>query len=109
MNKTSYTSAKGSVKPSPDIIKIRIRNWVEKRYIGNFSSLNPELRHAVVWCLHDRFQFSNVDIASILSVSIRTILRDIRSAELYMKVSQRFQTRVDEMEDYILYNSKYIH
>ncbi len=33
MNKTSYTSAKGSVKPSPDIIKIRLRNWVEKRNI----------------------------------------------------------------------------
>ncbi len=109
MNKTSYSSAKGSIKPSPDIIKIRIRNWVEKRYVGNFSSLNPELRRAVVWCLHDRFQFSNVNIASTISASKRTIIRDIQAAELYMKVSKRFQTRVDEMENYILYNTKQIY
>ena len=63
---------------------------------------------AVIYCLHQQFQFSNSDIACLLSVSSSTIHRDLQSAGVY-KNSSEFISRVRSIEDYILYNAKYIH
>ena len=63
---------------------------------------------AVIYCLHQQFQFSNGDIASLLSVSSSTIHRDLQSASVY-KNHLEFKSSVQCIEDYILYNAKYIH
>ena len=56
---------------------------------------------------NDRFQFSNVDIASTLSVTKRTIVSDIQATELHMKIYSYFPLCVNELEDYLLYWAKY--
>ena len=63
---------------------------------------------AVIYCLHQQFQFSNGEIASLLSCSKSTVIRDLQSADVY-KNSSEFTSRVRSIEDYILYNAKYIH
>ena len=107
MENTSNISTMGVLKPSPEVIKIRLRQWVKKKYHCDLASLKTKQRHIVVWCLHDRFQFSNVDIASTLSVTKRTIVSDIQATELHMKIYSYFPLCVNELEDYLLYWAKY--
>ena len=63
---------------------------------------------AVVYCLHQQFQFSNGEIDSLLSCSKSTVIRDLQSANVY-KNHPDFMSTVQRIEDYILYNAKYIH
>lgn len=98
----------GGYKPAPDIIKIRVRLFAENHFHRPLSNLRPEQRMAVIYCLHEQFQFPNGDIASLLSISSSTIHRDLQSASIY-KNSSEFMSSVQRIEDYILYNAKYIH
>jgi hypothetical protein len=107
MDNSSNISTIGVLKPSPEVIKIRLRLWVKKKYHCDLASLKTKPRQIVVWCLHDRFQFSNVEIASVLSVTKRTIIHDIQTAELHMKIYSYFPLCVNELEDYLLYLAKY--
>lgn len=102
------TSNVGGYKPAPDIIKIRVRLFAENHFRRPLSRLRPEQRMAVIYCLHQQFQFSNGDIASLLSCSNSTVIRDLQSAGVY-KNSSEFMSRIQSIEDYILYNAKYIH
>lgn len=108
MSNTSKTSMGGGYKPAPDIIKIRVRLFAENHFRRPLSNLRPEQRMAVVYCLHQQFQFSNGEIDSLLSCSKSTVIRDLQSAGIY-KNSSEFMSRVRSIEDYILYNAKYIH
>lgn len=108
MSNTLKISNGGGYKPAPDMIKIRVRYYVETRFHRPLSNLRPEQRMAVVYCLHQQFQFSNGEIASLLSVSSSTIHRDLQSAGVY-KNHTEFMSSVQRIEDYILYNAKYIH
>lgn len=96
-------------KPSPDVIKIRLRLFVEKHYYRTLSTLRPQQRIVVVYCLHEQFQFSNGDIASLLSISNSTVSRDLQEAMVYAKSQKAFLDKVRPIEDYILYNAKYLH
>ena len=108
MSNTSKTSMGGGYKPAPDIIKIRVRLFAENHFRRPLSNLRPEQRMAVIYCLHQQFQFSNGDIASLLSCSKSTVIRDLQSASIY-KNHPDFMSTVQRIEDYILYNAKYIH
>ena len=108
MSNTLKTSMGAGYKPAPDIIKIRVRLFAENHFRRPLSNLRPEQRMAVIYCLHQQFQFSNGDIASLLSVSRSTIHRDLQSAGVY-KNHPEFMSSVQHIEDYILYNAKYIH
>lgn len=108
MSNTLKTSNGGEYKPAPDIIKIRVRLFAENHFRRPLSNLRPEQRMAVVYCLHQQFEFSNSDISNLLSVSNSTIHRDLQSASVY-KNNSEFMSRVRSIEDYILYNAKYIH
>lgn len=108
MSNTLKTSIGGGYKPAPDIIRIRIRLFAENNFHRPLSNLRPDQRMAVIYCLHQQFQFSNGDIANLLSVSSSTIHRDLQSASIYKNTSD-FMSRVQRIEDYILYNAKYIH
>lgn len=108
MSNTLKIDNGGWYKPAPDIIKIRVRLFAENHIRRPLSNLRPEQRMAVIYCLHQQFQFSNGDIASLLSVSNSTIHRDLQSAGVY-KNNSEFMSRVRSIEDYILYNAKYIH
>ena len=108
MYNTLKISNGGGYKPAPDIIKIRVRLFAENHFHRPLSRLRPEQRMAVIYCLHQQFQFSNGDIASLLSVSSSTIHRDLQSANVYKNHSD-FMSSVQRIEDYILYNAKYIH
>lgn len=108
MPNTLKISMGGGYKPAPDIIRIRVRLFAENHFHHPLSNLRPEQRMAVIYCLHQQFQFSNGDIASLLSVSSSTIHRDLQAASVY-KNSSEFMSRVQRIEDYILYNAKYIH
>lgn len=105
----SYNNNGGGYKPAPDVIKIRLRLFVEKRYFRTLSTLRPLQRTVVVYCLHQQFQFSNGDIASTLSISNSTVSRDLQLAMVYAKSNKAFLDKVSSIEDYILYNAKYIH
>ena len=98
----------GGYKPAPDIIKIRVRLFAENHFHRPLSNLRPEQRMAVIYCLHQQIQFSNGNIASLLSCSNSTVIRDLQSASVY-KNHQEFMSGVQRIEDYILYNAKYIH
>lgn len=108
MSNTLKTSMGVGYKPAPDIIKIRVRLFAKNHFHRPLSNLRPEQRMAVIYCLHQQFQFSNGDIASLLSVSKSTIHRDLQSAGIYKNHSE-FMSSVQRIEDYILYNAKYIH
>ncbi len=108
MSNTLKISKGGGYKPAPDIIKIRVRLFAENHFHRPLSRLRPEQRMAVIYCLHQQFQFSNGDIASLLSVSNSTIHRDLYNADIY-KYNSKFMSSVQRIEDYILYNAKYIH
>lgn len=98
----------GGYKPAPDVIEIRVRYYAERHFYRPLSRLRPEDRQAVVWCLHYHFQFSNGNIASLLSVSNRTIIRDIGDARFFVEKDKRFVDKVKELRAYILYNAQYI-
>ena len=108
MSNTLKTSMGSEYKPAPDIIKIRVRLFAENHFHRPLSKLRPEQRMAVIYCLHQQFQFSNGDIASLLSCSNSTVIRDLQSASIY-KNHPEFKSTVQRIEDYILYNAKYIH
>lgn len=109
MTNTLKTSMGEGYKPAPDIIRIRVRLFAEKHFHRPLSTLRPELqRMAVIYCLHQQFQFSNGDIASLLSCSKSTVIRDLHSASVY-KNHPEFKSTVQRIENYILYNAKYIH
>lgn len=108
MSNTMKINSGGGYKPAPDIIKIRVRLFAENHFHRPLSNLRPEQRMAVIHCLHQQFQFSNGDIANLLSVSNSTIHRDLQSASVY-KNHPEFMSSVQRIEDYILYNAKYIH
>lgn len=108
MSNTLKNQHGGAYKPAPDIIKIRVRLFAENHFHRPLSNLRPEQRMAVIYCLHQQFQFSNGDITSLLSVSRSTIHRDLQSAGIYKNHSE-FMSHVRSIEDYILYNAKYIH
>lgn len=108
MSNTLKTSMGVGYKPAPDIIKIRVRLFAENHFRRPLSNLRPEQRMAVIYCLHQQFQFSNGEISSLLSCSKSTVIRDLKSAGVY-KNSSEFTSRVRSIEDYILYNAKYIH
>lgn len=109
MSNTLKTSRGLSYKPAPDIIRIRIRLFAENHFHRQLSNLRPgQQRMAVIYCLHQQFQFSNGDIASLLSCSKSTVIRDLQSASVY-KNHPEFMSTVQRIEDYILYNAKYIH
>ena len=95
-------------KPSPDTIKFRVRLYAENQFHRPLSNLRPDQRMAVIYCLHEQFQFSNGDIASLLSCSNTTIWRDLQAADVY-KNNSEFMSLVRSIEDYILYIAKYIH
>lgn len=106
MTNTLKISNGGGYKPAPDMIKIRVRYYAETRLHRPLSNLRPEQRMAVIYCLHQQFQFSNGAIASLLSCSYSTICRDLQAANVY-KNSSEFMSRVRSIEDYILYIAKY--
>lgn len=109
MSNTLKNQYGGGYKPAPDIIRIRVRLFAENHFHRPLSNLRPELqRMAVIYCLHQQFQFSNGDIASLLSCSKSTVIRDLQSASVY-KNHPEFKSTVQRIEDYILYNAKYIH
>lgn len=97
----------GGYKPAPDVIRIRVRLFAEKRYHRTLSNLTPNQRTFVTYCLSQQFEFSHGQIASLLSVSNSTVIRDLRVGHLLAK--GRFLEEVKALEDYILYNAKYIH
>lgn len=96
----------GGYKPAPEIIKIRVRLFAENRFHRTLSTLRPEQRMAVIYCLHQQFQFSNGDIAVVLSCSYSTVYRDLQAANVY-KNNSEFYSLVRTIEDYILYIAKY--
>lgn len=106
MTNTLKISMGGGYKPAPDMIKIRVRYYAETRFHRPLCNLRPEQRMAVVYCLHEQFQFSNGEIATLLSCSNTTIWRDLRDADVY-KNSSEFMSRVQSIEDYIIYIAKY--
>ena len=109
MTNTLKPSMGGAYNPAPDIIRIRVRLFAENHFHRPLSNLRPELqRMAVIYCLHQQFQFSNGDIASLLSCSKSTVIRDLHSASVY-KNHPEFKSTVQRIEDYILYIAKYIH
>lgn len=108
MSNTLKISNGGGYKPAPDIIKIRVRLFAENHFHRPLSNLRYEQRLAVIYCLHEQFQFPNGDIASLLSCSNSTIIRGLQAAKVY-KNSSDFMSIVRSIEDYILYNAKYIH
>ena len=95
-------------KPAPDIIMIRVRLFAENHFRRPLSNLRPQQRMAVIYCLHQQFQFSNGDITWLLSCSKSTVIRDLKSASIYKKHPD-FMSTVQRIEEYILYNAKYIH
>lgn len=97
----------GSIyKPAPDMIKIRVRYYAETRLKRPLCNLRPEQRMAIIYCLHERFQFSRGSIATLLSCSNATIWRDLQAANVY-KNSSEFMSLVRSIEDYIIYIAKY--
>ena len=108
MTNTLKISTGGGYKPAPDTIKFRVRLYAENRFHRPLCNLSPEQRTAVVYCLHERFEFSNGDIASLLSCSNTTVWRELQAAGI-RKNSSEFMSRVQSIEDYILYIAKYIH
>lgn len=108
MTNTQKTNNGSLYKPAPDMIKIRVRYYAETRFHRPLCRLSPEQRMAVVYCLHEKFQFSNGEIATLLSCSNTTVWRELQSANIY-KNSSEFMSRVQSIEDYILYIAKYIH
>lgn len=108
MSKILKISNGGGYKPAPDIIKIRVRLFAEYHFRRPLSNLRYEQRLAVIYCLHEQFQFPNGDIASLLACSNSTIIRGLQAAKVY-KNSSEFMSIVRSIEDYILYNAKYIH
>lgn len=109
MDFISKTNKGGGYKPAQDIIKIRVRHFAERHYFRPLSALRPSQRIVIAYCLHQQFQFSNGDIASLLSVSNSTVIRDLQAAQVYVNSSSHFIADVRRVEDYILYNAKYIH
>lgn len=108
MKNTQKTNNERLYKPAPVTIKFRVRLYAENRFHRPLCRLNPEQRMAVVYCLHEQFQFSNGDIAELLSCSNSTIRRDLQAASLFKNKSE-FMSHVKDIEDYILYIAKYIH
>lgn len=108
MSDTLKTGTGVVYKPAPDIIRIRVRLFAEKHFHRPISHLRPEQRMAVIYCLHQQFQLSNGDITCLLSCSKSTVIRDLQSASVY-KNHPEFMSSVQRIEDYILYNAKYIH
>lgn len=98
----------GGYKPAPDTIRFRVRIYAENRFHRPLCNLRPEQRMAVIYCLHEQFQFPNGDIAELLSCSNTTIWRDLQAANVH-KNSSEFMSLVRSIEDYILYIAKYIH
>lgn len=98
----------GRYKPAPDTIKVRVRLYAENRFHRPLCNLRPEQRMAVIYCLHEQFQFSNGDIAELLSCSNTTVWRELQAANVH-KNSSEFMSLVRSIEDYILYIAKYIH
>ena len=108
MSNTLKISNGGGYKPAPDMIKIRVRYYVETRFHRPLSNLRYEQRLAVIYCLHQQFEFSSGAIASLLSCSNSTVFRGLQATQVY-KNSSEFMSIVRNIEDYILYNAKYIH
>ena len=99
----------GGYKPAPILIKVRVRYYIESRRFSARYRQPQQWRPIVAWCLHQHFQFPNADIADLLHISSRTVIRDIQQAELYIKIYKDFGDNVEKLKDYILYNAKYIH
>lgn len=108
MSKTLKISNGGGYKPAPDTIKFRVRLYAENRFHRPLCNLSPQQRMAVIYCLHEKFEFSNGDIASLLSCSNTTVWRELQSANVF-KNKTEFMDVVKGIEDYILYIAKYIH
>ena len=108
MTNTLKISNGRGYKPTPDTIKVRVRLFAENRFHRTLSTLRPEQRMAIIYCLHEQFQFSRGEIASLLSCSNTTIWRELQAANVY-KNSSEFMSLVRSIEDYILYIAKYIH
>lgn len=108
MTNTMKISMGKGYKPTPDTIRFRVRIYAENRFHRPLCNLRPEQRMAVTYCLHEQFQFSNGDIAELLSCSNTTVWRELQSANV-RKNSSEFMSLVRSIEDYILYIAKYIH
>ena len=108
MTNTMKISNGGKYKPTPDTIKFRVRLYAENRFHRPLSNLRSDQRMPLIYCLHEQFQFSNGDIASLLSCSKTTIWRELQASIVY-KNSSDFMSLVRSIEDYILYIAKYIH
>ena len=108
MTNTLKINNEGKYKPAPDTIKFRVRLYAENRFHRPLSNLRPEQRMAVIYCLHEQFQFSNSDIAMLLSCSNTTVWRELQASNVY-KNSSEFMSLVQSIEEYILYIAKYIH
>ena len=108
MTNTLKINNRGKYKPTPDTIKFRVRLYAENHFHRPLCNLRPEQRMAVIYCLHEQFQFSNGDIAELLSCSKTTIWRELQASNVY-KNSSEFMSLVRSIEDYILYIAKYIH
>lgn len=108
MTNTLKISMGGGYKPAPDTIRFRVRIYAENRFHRPLCNLRHDQRMAVIYCLHEQFQFSNGDMAELLSCSNTTVWRDLQAAKVY-KNSTEFISLVRSIEDYILYIAIYIH
>lgn len=86
-----------------DIIEIRLKNlYRPKRYI--ISKLPIIERQKVVWILWKAYCWTYPEIAALLKVSERTIIRDASSADFLIHRSKPFFERCVIIDRYLLYN-----
>ena len=94
--------------PPPLVVKVRIKEYAEKKWHEKIDELTQPHRCIVAGYLSGRMGFSDKEISDLLKISKSTIHRDIGLYEILLKRTSTAIKEIEKIHEYILYNAKWL-
>lgn len=94
--------------PPPDIVEIRLKEYVHRKWKSNLNTLPALKRAVVVFYLRDHCAYTQKQIAELLAISQPTVSRDYQTFGFYLNRSYNYHRELQRLADYILYNAKWV-
>ena len=91
-----------------DVAIIRTRQYCASKWDENIANLSTDHRTIVTYVLHDFHGCTYTQIALLCNVHRLSTGNDIKRAWLYVKKMRKFRAEAQALEDYIIYNAKWL-
>lgn len=109
MSNELITKGVGQSTVPQDVAIARTKQYCLAKWHEDITRLSTEHRTIVSYVLHDYHGCTYTNISILCQVHRLSTGNDIKRAWFYSSKIKKFKTQVRELEDYILYNAKWLH